>query len=365
MKYMPSFARLPKYPEMLNRINSSASSLHNKLESLDIKSLPISLNMKNSVSKKLENSLGALQLSSFLLSWSLANPAFNLDSPEKFTLIDYGGGYGLISMLAKELNLTVLYIDIDKAVVHDAKTIADVIGNRADYYLQGDIDILISFLDDNNIVADAITSYDVIEHIHDVESFFQKLPHISTNPLTIANASGANIRNMRIARRLMKKHHRAEHLERESDEGGPRDCNLPFLNVRKEIISKYTDRLTEQEIDRLSTNTRGMIVAEIHKSVDTYLNTGELVKELNHPTNTCDPYTGNWCEHLFDPEVLSGILAEKGYNAEIKYGYYGPQTNPVLKAIAHMLNICINLVGNSAMRIAPFYMVYARSNKKP
>ena len=51
-----------------------------------------------------------------------------------------------------------------------------------------------------------------------------------------------------------------------------------------------------------------------------------------HPTNTCDPRTGNWAEHLMDLGTLRKKLAARGFESRILTGYYGSSTNPARTA---------------------------------
>ena len=195
--------------------------------------------------------------------------------------------------------------------------------------------------------------------------FSKNFPLFSNHSLTIVMSSGANTFNPIKKKALMKKHLKAEYEDREKKWGyNQRDCFKSFLNVRKEIIFNYLQEfnksLTKNEIIQIAKNTRGMIKADIMKYVDEYLSTGKFPSGPNHPTNTCDPYTGNWAEHLIDPYYLSNILSQSGFKTEILSGYYARSGNVVEKFLRGALNMGIHTFKKQGIRIAPFYTVYGR-----
>ena len=163
----------------------------------------------------------------------------------------------------------------------------------------------------------------------------------------------------------MKRQYEVEHHDRAEKFGHKeRDTTRAYLKIRREIISEYTDELSENEVERLAITTRGMIVSDIRKCVDTYLETRQFPKELDHPTNTCDPYTGNWMEHLMDPHSLQKVLIQEGFKVQILSGFYGNKKNPVKIIIAKVLDIYIRTFQKSGIRVAPFFSIYARNQCK-
>lgn len=363
MNSLYRFARLPENRELLRDIDSAANRLFEKLRKLDINALKISDYNKKYLKSKLASLITNLQIYSYILSWSLAksNGSFN-----KFVLLDYGAGSGILSLLAKELSIgAVVYNDIYDVSCQDAQEIARVIGNVADYYVQGDIDDMVGFFEKNRINCDAIASYDVIEHIYDVESFFKKIPTLSNNPMSIVMTSGANTFNPLIRKRLIKKQVDEEYKDREKKYGHKgRDCLRSYLSVRKDMIIKYSKEcskvLTGYEVEELAKRTRGQIEADIQICVDEYLKTKEFPQGPNHPTNTCDPYTGNWTEHLINPYWLAEILAKRGFEARVLSGYYGRSKNLTKRVLGKFLNIFIGKFERQGIRAAPFYTIYGR-----
>lgn len=81
--------------------------------------------------------------------------------------------------------------------------------------------------------------------------------------------------------------------------------------------------MNDDENKKLADVTRGMIQSDIEQTVEKFLQFRELPAPPDHATNTCDPYTGNWAEHLMDPYLLASILGKDRFHARILPGYYG------------------------------------------
>lgn len=361
MEFIYDYAHLPKNKESLNDINMAAKALSNKLLSINIKSLDISDYNKSYLGHHLGHLRDTLQKYSYILSWSIASANVPLD---EFVFLEYGGGIGILSLLAKEAKIgTVLYNDIYDVSCRDAEFLAKCIGLPADYYIHGEIQDVIDFLQSNSLHCDAVASYDVIEHIYDIETFFKMIGMLSSGSLVVFMSSGANAFNPIIRNRLMKQQYEIEHKDREKKWGHKeRDTTRSYLSIRKEMIREYNKELSKEEIEQLAVNTRGMIESDIYKCVDNYLKTGRFPKDPCHPTNTCDPYTGNWAEHLMDPYYLKNILSKEGFEVKILSGFYGTPQNILKKLAGKLLNIIIYTFNfnKQGIRIAPFFTIYAK-----
>jgi len=357
MEFIYDYVGMPKNYELLVKINSAAGRLFNKLRGFNVNSLVISDYNKKYFGDKLRSLKAVLQLNSYILAWSLAKAGIPLN---EFVFLDYGGGSGMLSLLAKELGIgTVIYNDIYDVSCEDAKVIGGAVGNQADYYVHGDIDDVLRFLKENCISCDAIASYDVIEHIYKIEEFLGKLGLLSDGRMSVVLASGANNFNPLIRNKSIKKQLEVEFEGREKKWGHKkRDCLRPYLKVREEIILKYSSNLTKEEVKQLAKLTRGLIESDIIKHVDKYLEIGEFPVEPGHPTNTCDPHTGNWMECLMDPGKLKGILSGKGFEVKILAGYYGHSRSIFKRLIVRLLNTAIKLLGKKQLLIAPFFTLY-------
>lgn len=123
-----------------------------------------------------------------------------------------------------------------------------------------------------------------------------------------------------------------------------------------QLINK---QFSEKEIIQLAMNTRGLIRADIKKYVDEYIKKETYPPVLSHPTNTCDPYTGNWKENLMDPYYLANFLKTLGFQVEVLNGFYGNSKNVFKTILGKILNIIINISKKQGIKLSPFYTIYA------
>ena len=279
--------------------------------------------------------------------------------------LEYGGGTGFLSLLSKVLGVgTVIYSDIYNVSCKDAKEIAQTLGYQANYYIEGGIDELVEFFSSAKLVADSIASYDVLEHIYDIDDFCTKLYGICHKGTTMMHASGANIFFYPYVKSVQKKQKEIETRDREEEWGHKqRDCTLAYLGERKKIIMEYSPSLSENEIAMLASNSRGLIKDDILKFVDRYIECGESSKLIEHPTNTCDPHTGNWAEHLMNPYYLQEALSINGFEVTVLPGYWGNPNSFLKSAIANILNRAIRIFSTQiSLYICPYYSIFAKYN---
>jgi len=233
------------------------------------------------------------------------------------------------------------------------------LGLAADYYVPGNIDDVIKFRNELDIDINAISNYDVIEHIYDIQDFLNKLKLLSNSCQSVFFASGANELNPKIKKQIRQLHMHFENNDREFKAGRkPTDETKALIEVRKKIIFELKLDLNLEEVERLAKLTRGMMVDQIKQTAVNYINTGNMPDKPSHPTNTCDPYTGNWFEHLMNPFDLKNTLDKNGYDSEVIPGYYGVSENLGYNVVKSSLNMIIS-VSNKAigLRISPFYSI--------
>ena len=275
------------------------------------------------------------------------------------TIIDYGGGTGLLSLLAKEIGFkSVIYNDIYEGSCHDIAVLADACSLRLEAIIQGDAKDLVDYLNNGLTGADLIVSYDVIEHVYDVEANFSAFSQLANYPSAIVYGSGANIRNPFYTREVKKAQLSVENEDREQGYGHKTSDSLrSYLNLRKEIISSYSSALSADEIHQLARDTRGLIKQDIEKVVDQYVINQNLSYRISHPTNTCDPMTGNWCEHLLDFKWLLKTATSLGFSAHISKGKYSPKGLNKRNLFRHIFNLANLVFGRFGYFFSPFYVL--------
>jgi len=265
----------------------------------------------------------------------------------------------MLALLAKAAGIgTVIHNDIYEISCKDAQCIGNDLDLAADYYIPGDIDDVINFRKERDLNINVIANYDVIEHIYDIEDFLNKLKLLSNSFQSVFFASGANELNPRIKKKLRQQHIYFENNDRDFKVGRkPTDETRALIEVRKKIISEINQDLNLKEIGQLADLTRGMMVDTIKQAVTNYIKTGNLPDKPLHPTNTCDPYTGNWFEHLMDPFHLKNILNKNGYDSEVIPGYYGVSKKLSYNVVKSFLNMMVSSNKTMGLRISPFYSI--------
>ncbi len=363
MRYRYDSTFLPADPELILAVEQAAGRLHLKLKGLDLENLDISDYNKHYFNHKLARLSETFQLYTYLLAVMLDKQDIGL---KDFVLVDYGGGYGFLSLLAKELGVgCVIYNDIYDISCHDVEVIARALDLRLNHVVCGGVDDVTQYTSKKLLSVNGVVSYDVIEHIYDIEGYLRAIRHCSEGDLRLVFGSGANIHNPVTRRNIEKFHKTCEYLDRQKISGAKeRDTLRSFLALRKEIIQLYDEDMDEWVVDTLSKATRGLMTEDIKKCVNQYKTTGKIDYIPDHPTNTCDPLTGNWAEHLMPTNRLSAILNEEGFDAAILKGYWSYSSQPVKKAIQFVLNWLIYLSGKHGLVFSPHYVVYANLSDK-
>ena len=175
-------------------------------------------------------------------------------------------------------------------------------------------------------------------------------------------SSDANIKNPFVTRKLRKFHLQSEYEDKEykwGDKklGSPKSC----LNLRKDIIAGYDHTLNEEVIERIAKQTRGLMKHDIEKCIDEYRESGNISYTPNDPTNTCDPYSGNWSEHLMKLEWLESILKKNNASAEILSGYFSSNDKDrfIKRSAKYTLNMIIKHLGKRSLPFSNYFVLVA------
>ncbi|MGD0583311.1 MAG: class I SAM-dependent methyltransferase [Bacteroidales bacterium] len=269
------------------------------------------------------------------------------------TFIDYGGGCGMLSFLARATGFrTVVYNDIFGVALDDARKIAEKLNLHIDHFICGDAGELVSEIDRLKLDTDLICSFDVLEHIHDPENWITTISKLRRFFLLFMTS--ANPKNPFIARRLKKIHKTAEYLGCENNiRVGDIFKDNSFLNERENIIrNKYPD-LSQEESFMLASRSRGLMQNEIEDVAGEYIDTGKISYKIDHPTNTCEPYTGNWAERLIDINKLEKSIKDPGLKVRITNSFYCYSERRILNIIKFLLNKLISVSGPGSLFLSP------------
>jgi hypothetical protein len=346
---------------LLNNIKKASISLRKKIIELPISSLGISAYNQQYLRNKIKEIDSILDIYTRILFLSVKDTHLPLSN---FVLVDYGGGSGIFSLLAKEAGVgTVIYSDIYDVSCSDIQKVSKHTQIPINHIVCGDVNALIDFIQIQSVIVNAITSFDVIEHIYDIESHFNKLASFQKCPFRIVYGSGANIENLWKVRTIAKGQIIDEYVNKEISIGHKEyDSLQSFLEIRKNIISCHAPDLEMSTVEQLSRKTRGLIQKDIEKYTDEFLSTGKMSYHINHATNTCDPLTGNWSEHLINLHRLKKMVEHSGYSVTLIPGYYYPNGSFFKKCIKYFLNGPIWLLRRKGMFLAPYYILIAKTD---
>ena len=335
------------------QIEVAIHNLHSKLGTLDIQNLQISDYNKEYLKKYIQNYSFYMSLYSQLLIKSLKK----LNKPlAESIFVDYGGGCGMLSYLAKEVGFkSVIYNDIYEVSVNDTKTISKELAIKIDKYIHGDIDAFLHEIKATTIEPDLICSFDVLEHIYDLKNWFRSIATIK-NTFSLVFMTSANAKNPYINYKLKKLQIQAEFQGMDKTIGWKAsDLNSSFLEARKTIIRTKFSELKDDKIEKLSRKTRGLRKDDIEKVVKDYIKNNRIDYHIAHPTNTCDPHTGNWTENLIDLRQLKKIAQDNNFNIEITNSFYSYSKTKILNFPKQILNLILRILGPKNLFFSPTY----------
>lgn len=358
MEFIPYGAKPPCDHGWQAAIDDGARRLMDKLLAIDPERLPLDEYNEGYLSRHIKAIPHSIQKDAYVLALAVSGSDV---PPEDMVLVDYGGGTGTMSMLAREAGIgTVIYTDIYDVSCKDAASIARDLDSSADHYVCGEIDEVVGFLQERGLSCNVLVSMNVIEHIYDIEHFLSRIPQLGDRPPAIALYTSANGANPARVVQLMREQRKADVRGKKEEWGHKkRDCLEPFLSVRREMVREQLSGrdLPDEILDALARNTRGMRADDIRTCLERYAATGVLPDRPSHVTNTCDPYTGNWAEHLMAPRALSRTLRGSGMRVEVLPGYYS-SGNRWVGLIGRPVNLLIRSLRPAIARgLAPSYVL--------
>jgi len=240
-------------------------------------------------------------------------------APSEMTIVDFGGGPGILSMLAKCLGFArVIYVDHNQQAVDAMNALADKVGFRPDDVVVGDADALRDWCVANTVKPNALLGMDVIEHIYVIDDFVAAIHAISPSVRMVFTTSSTPY-NSRVVRHL----HKAMLL----DENGTAK-KMGFRQMRRDHIKAAYPDMSDRELDYWADNTRGLIYADVLRAVET-----QSPNLLLDQYNTCDPATGSWTERILPIDDYRHLLMPYGFSLTVMPGFYNEHRHGI-KAVA-------------------------------
>ncbi|MCF0212754.1 MAG: SAM-dependent methyltransferase [Bacteroidales bacterium] len=227
--------------------------------------------------------------------------------PADVTLIDYGGGHGMLSLLAREMGVGhIIYVDINPESVQAFKALLAALHIDESHFtiIVGDSYTLRLHNEQGALRRPTmVMGADVIEHIYCIDDTLADL--LALNPrMPMLFTTASTPYNRRIVRRLRKVMVKDEAL---------------FLQKRKDFIVKIYPDLSPDQQDYWARHTRGLNYDDIMRAIDS-----ESPNLLRDPYNTCDPETGSWTERILPLRAYEQLLQPYNYSLQVELGWYNP-----------------------------------------
>ncbi|MGG9962027.1 class I SAM-dependent methyltransferase [Ferruginibacter sp. SUN106] len=280
---------------------------------------------------------------------------------DELIIVDYGAGNGLLGLFAKHCGFGKVYInDVNEKFVKAAEKTAQLMNIFIDGFITGDMDNVAAAFP--SAKPNAVIGTDVIEHIYDLDIFFKQLQRL--NPaMTTVFTTAANAANPFKKRRLQQLQWNDE------NKGGlPGDYALfgedaiePFRITRQKILAEYFPALTGAETELLTIHTRGLNKKDIINAGEKYIAEKILPPLLAHPTNTCEPLSGSWTEHLLTIKEYKAIYNEAGFQLTVYNGFYNAFSGDAKSLLMKFANWSILILGK---RLAPFVSLIGTAIKE-
>lgn len=322
----------------MNNIPDIIKSLSARLQAIDYDQLPISDYNKQYIGNLKPAMLYYMKIYNACLSKGFKATG---QAPEDITLVDYGGGSGFLSMLAKSIGVgKVIYLDLNPKSVETIQVLKQETGIGPDVILHGNSDRLADWCKANRIQPDLLIATDLIEHVYDLKEFFKDLSILNPQMQMIFTTASTPF-NPYVKRRL--------HKLMDGCETGV--FEVPnYYTLRKSYIEQKYPHLSGEETDKWAHQTRGLIYSDIDKAIKN--NELPILKDTH---NTCDPANGNWTERILPIEDYRLILAGYNYSLNVEKGFYNSDRNGLLSsAICKCINWLIKISGKAGLLIAPF-----------
>lgn len=252
----------------------------------------------------------------------------------EMAVVDYGGGHGLFSILAKTYGYgNVIYIDNNPDAINTVNALSKKIGVFPDHILEGDSDQFVEWAKCNHTIPDALIAIDVIEHIYSLPAFFKDMNRLSPN-ITMIFTTASSPYNPFVAKRL----HRIMLQDELSGE------NSFFAQRRRYIEDNHPD-LTKEELSDWAKSTRGMTFDDVELAIEQ-----NTIPTPTDRYNTCDPQTGSWTERILSIEAYQDIVEQDSRNIQVAPGMFNQYKKGIKGTLCHIANKLFRLADHSKLQ---------------
>lgn len=264
----------------------------------------------------------------------------------EITAIDYGAGLGTLFMLGGKLGVKRFdYNDYLPEWEKTAKLVCEKIGSSIKSYITGDINAVIDFAAKENVQYDIVVSRNVIEHIYSLDEFYKAL-HQHNSSAVVYSTTTANYHNP-----VMKWYHIYIHKKFEN----------AYRHQRINEIKKLHPSFSEEQLNKAAEITRGKGQADFNIAVEKLFKGEFIAKDETLRSNSCDPVTGVWNEHLLTKNEYQHIINKAGFKMMYTTGYWDTHYQSGIKNLTgKFFNQLIKIAGKqNGVIFSPFVNVVA------
>lgn len=249
-------------------------------------------------------------------------------------MLDYGGGWGLLGLLAKEAGVgSVTYLDINEGTARAVEVISEALGLPLASIIHGDERALQGRTERFN----AVVSSDVLEHVYDPDRVFAAISTVCERGAYVFHQTGANPRSLHQLLTLRRLHRQME----------------PALCARRRDLIRGAG-IAARDADRLAAATRGLDRADVASAIARF-KIDRRLPTPDHPSNTCE-LDGYWYERLMEPEAVASRMRAAGFRSEVASCFWGPgRSGFAAKAVKTALNLLSRMSRRLGLRATYYY----------
>lgn len=343
-------------------MNTNIHLFKKKLNAVDITVISTDLLVANYLQNIIKQQDYYLKIYSWVLE-SVLNKSHK--KIENISILDFGCGNGLFAIFAKYCGVGNVYgCDFNENFVAAARVLASKMNIEIDDWFVCNEDEL--YKKCNSLKLDIVAGTDVIEHIYNLNIFFQNIRLLNHQMLT-AFTTASVYENYFKRKSLYELMYQDEYIGSNELEATSKDefAGMPYVEIRKTIIAKAFPQLEQAIILRLAKATRGLRKEGIVAYVNKYLVDGNISPVLSNKHNTCDPITGNFTERVLLLKEYQIIYDANNANLTVLSGFYAADGNGIKSVIQKILNKIISLLGNSfsSRAISPLILLLGSPKK--
>ena len=275
---------------------------------------------------------------------------------EKSTLLDYGSGNGLLALFAKSIGFKhVFACDTSETFLTAAQNLSSQLAISIDEWILGDENIVSKVIVDKPL--DYWIGIDVIEHVYSIPSLFNVINQMNPAMVTVFTTASVNENPIK-RRKLRQLMYRDEWLDSDASQSDDEQYSgMPFLEVRKKIISQFLPSINADQLQEIAIQTRGLHKTDISAELHNFSKTQKLTYSPPDDFNTCNPISGSFTERLLPIEVYNEYYKNIGWKLAIHNGFYNDTSKTIKGVLLRLANIAIEALGKKGIVISPFIVL--------